>query len=167
VTGLTPAQTAFLVALGAILVIVALFALLVVARARRTGGGVVGPVARLGRPSIARLEVHRWAFYAHRVSGVAIFAFLALHLVDVGLVAISSALYDEVHALYGTLALRIFEVGLLAGILFHAANGLRLLVIDLVDVGARASERMLWLAIGLTIVLTIPAGAVILAPAFA
>jgi succinate dehydrogenase / fumarate reductase cytochrome b subunit len=167
VTGLTPAQTAFLVALATILVLVTLFAAVVLARARRSSGALSGPAARLARPSIARLEVHRWAFYAHRVSGVAIFAFLILHLVDVGLVAISSELYDEVHALYGTLALRVFEVGLLAGILFHAANGLRLLVIDLVDVGARASERMLWLAIAVTIVLTIPAGAIILGPAFA
>jgi len=167
VTGLTPAQTAFLVALGVILVVVALFALVVLRRAGRAGGGLSGPVARLGRPSVARLELHRWAFYAHRVSGVAILAFLALHLVDVGLVAISSDLYDEVHALYGTLALRLFEVGLLAGILFHTANGLRLLVIDLVDVGSRTSERMLWLAIVLTVVLTVPAGAVILAPALA
>jgi succinate dehydrogenase / fumarate reductase cytochrome b subunit len=167
VTELTPAQAAFLVALGVILLVVALFAVFVLDRARRTGGGLSGPVARLGRPSVARLELHRWAFYAHRVSGVAILAFLALHLVDVGLVAISSELYDEVHALYGTLALRIFEVGLLAGILFHATNGLRLLVIDLVEVGSRTSERMLWLAIVLTVVLTIPAGAIILGPALA
>ncbi len=90
-----------------------------------------------------------------------------LQLVDVGLIAISPALYDEVHALYGTPVLRGFEVGLFAVIVFHAANGLRLLVIDLVDVGARTSERLLWLAIGLTILVTVPASVVILRPVIA
>lgn len=162
---MTAAQSAFLVALAVVLALVALFAGLVVARARHSAGASsFGLVARLGRPSTARIEVHRWAFYAHRVSGVGILAFLALHLVDVGLVAVSPTLYDEVHTMYGTPPLRVFEVGLLAGILFHAFNGLRLVVLDLVDVDARTSERLLGLAIALTIVLTIPAAAVILAP---
>lgn len=164
---MTAAQLTFLGALGAITLAIAAFGALVVVRSRRSAGGSAGVVARLARPSVARLELHRWAYYAHRVSGIAIFAFLALHLVDVGLVAISPDLYDEVHSLYGTPPMRVFEVVLLAGILFHAANGLRLIAMDLVDVGARTSERLLWLAIAITVVLTIPAGIIILAPVFA
>lgn len=165
---MTPAQASFLVALTAILLGVTAFAVVVVGAGRRSAGAeTLGVVTRLARPRTARLELHRWAYYAHRVSGLAILGFLALHLVDVGLVAISPALYDEVHALYGTLPLRVFEVGLLAGILFHAANGLRLLVLDLVDVRAATSERLLWVAIAVTIVLTIPAAAIILGPALA
>jgi succinate dehydrogenase / fumarate reductase cytochrome b subunit len=164
---MTPAQLAFLVALLTILALVGVFGLLVVRGARHVaGGGRIGVLGRLGRPSTARLELHRWAFYAHRISGLGIFGFLALHLVDVGLVAVSPALYDEVHALYGTPLLRAFEVGLLAGILFHAFNGLRLLHLDLFDTDARTSERLLWLAVVLAIVVTIPAGVVILGPVF-
>ena len=163
---MSPAQLAFLSALAAISVTITVFGMLVLVRSRRAAG--VGPavVARLGRPSVARLELHRWAYYAHRVSGIGIFAFLALHLVDVGLVAISLDLYDEVHSLYGTPPMRVFEIVLLAGILFHAANGLRLLLLDLMDVGARTSERLLWLAIAVTVVLTIPGSVIILAPVF-
>jgi succinate dehydrogenase / fumarate reductase cytochrome b subunit len=140
---MTPAQATFLAALTIILGLVAVFGVLVVSRSRRAiEGGSGNLVTRLSRPSSARLEVHRWAHYAHRVSGIGIFAFLALHLVDVGLVAISPALYDEVHALYGSPPLRVFEVGL------------------------RASERLLWLAVVLTVALTVPAAAVILAPMF-
>jgi succinate dehydrogenase / fumarate reductase cytochrome b subunit len=165
---MTPAQTAFLTALGTILVLVGAFGLFVVIRARRASRVPASSILRrLGRPSVARLELHRWAFYAHRTGGLAILGFLALHLVDVGLVAISPALYDEVHSLYGTPLLRAFEVGLLAAILFHALDGLRLLVLDLVDVGWRASERLLWLAVVVTVVLTIPAAVLILGPAFA
>lgn len=164
---MTPAQVAFLAALSLISLGIGAFGAFVVARSRRAAGGRPGVLARLGRPSVARMELHRWAYYAHRVSGMAIFGFLALHLVDVGLVAVDPALYDEVHALYGTPPLRVFEVALLAGILFHAANGLRLLGMDLVDVGARTSERLLWACLAITVVLTVPAAAIILAPVFA
>jgi succinate dehydrogenase / fumarate reductase cytochrome b subunit len=162
---MTLAQTAFLVALTLILAGVALAGVAIVARSRRGAGvGAATVIARLGRPSVARLELHRWAFYAHRISGLAILGFLALHVVDVGLVAIAPALYDEVHHLYGTPAMRVFEVALLAGILFHTCNGLRLLALDLVDAGARTSERLLIAAAFATILLTIPVAAIILRP---
>ncbi len=164
---MTPAQTAFLVGLSLVSLGIVAFAILVLARARAAVGRPPGLLSRLARPSTARLEVHRWAFYAHRISGLAIFAFLALHLVDVGLIAVSSDLYDEVHALYGTAPMRVFEVLLLAGILYHALNGLRLLALDIVDTNARVSERLLWMAIGGTVLLTIPAAIVILGPVLA
>jgi succinate dehydrogenase / fumarate reductase cytochrome b subunit len=164
---MTPAQLAFLAGLGVVTVSILAYGVVVVARARRAAGGSPGLIARLGRPSTARLELHRWAFYAHRISGLAIFAFLALHLVDVGLIAISPDLYNEVHSLYGSTPMRMFEVALLAGILWHACNGLRLVLLDVLDVGARASERMLWAALVATIALTVPAAIVILGPAFA
>lgn len=164
---MTPAQLAFLAGLGVVTLAIVVYGVVVIARARRAAGGSPGLIARLGRPSTARLELHRWAFYAHRISGVAIFAFLALHLVDVGLIAISPDLYDEVHSLYGSTPMRLFEVALLAGILWHACNGLRLLVLDVFDVGLRGSERMLWAALVVTVALTLPAAVVILGPAFA
>lgn len=164
---MTPAQLAFLAGLGVVTLAIVVYGVVVIARARRAAGGSPGLIARLGRPSTARLELHRWAFYAHRISGLAIFAFLALHLVDVGLIAISPHLYDEVHSLYGSTPMRLFEVVLLAGILWHACNGLRLLVLDVFDIGLRDSERMLWAALVVTVALTIPAAAVILGPAFA
>jgi succinate dehydrogenase / fumarate reductase cytochrome b subunit len=164
---MTPAQLAFLAGLGIVTATIVAYGVLVIASARRAAGGTPGLIARLGRPSTARLELHRWAFYAHRISGLAIFAFLALHMVDVGLIAISPGLYDEVHSLYGATPMRLFEVALLAGILWHACNGLRLLVLDVFDIGLRGSERMLWAALVVTVVLTIPAAVVILGPAFA
>lgn len=164
---MTPAQLAFIAGLTIVTSVILAYGLVVVVRSRLSAGGTPGLIARLGRPSTARLELHRWAFYAHRISGFAIFAFLALHIVDVGLIAISPSLYDEVHVLYGSTPMRLFEVALLAGILWHVLNGLRLLVLDLVDVGARTSERLLWAAFAATFALTVPAAIVILGPAFA
>lgn len=165
---MTPPQIAFLIALVAILVAIVAFAGVVLAAAARNVGDPTGPTAlvrRLSRAPRDRLELGRWGFWAHRVSGVAIFAFLILHLFDVGLYGLSRDLYDEVHALYGTAALRVFESGLLVAILFHALNGLRLLAIDLVDVGPRTAGRLLVLAAVVTLVLGAAGSAIILGPA--
>lgn len=162
---MTTAQSAFVAGLALALLVIAIVAVAVVAADRRAvGGGSIGFLERLSRPSTARIEVGRWAHLAHRISGLAILAFLVLHLVDVSLIAVSPALYDEVHQLYGTAPLRVFEVALLAAIVFHAFNGLRLIALDLVDLPGRVAERLLWAVLVVTVLLTVPAAAIILGP---
>ncbi len=167
---MTPPQLAFIGALSLITLGILLYSVLVIGRASRNLG--VRPVSgdllrRLGRSPLERPEIFPWAFYAHRISGLAIFAFLALHLVDVGLYAISAELYDEVHMVYGTPPMRVFESLLFAGILFHALNGLRLLAIDLVDVGPVTTARSLRIVTVITIVGSLGGAAIIMAPVFA
>jgi succinate dehydrogenase / fumarate reductase cytochrome b subunit len=160
-------QLVFLAGFAIVLVAVVAFGLLVVAAASRNVGDsvvVTEVVRRLGRAPADRLEAGRWAFYAHRIGGVAIFAFLVLHLGDVALYAISPTLYDDVHALYGSPPLRVFESALLLAILFHAFNGLRLLAIDLTEVGPATAHRLLLATAALTGVLWLAGSVVILAP---
>jgi succinate dehydrogenase / fumarate reductase cytochrome b subunit len=165
---MTLPQLAFLGALAFVLVVIVLAAVVVVVTAgRKTGDptGSSGVLHRLSRAPRDRIELGWWAFWAHRVSGVAIFAFLALHLVDVSLYAVSAELYDEVHVLYGTLGLRLFECGLLLAILFHALNGLRLLAMDLFEIGPTMAGRLLFGVVAFTIALGAAGSAIILAPA--
>ena len=70
-----------------------------------------------------------WAF--HRLSGVGIFAFIVLHVVDIYLIGGNPELYDEVLAFYASVPGRILEVVLGAALLYHALNGLRIIIIDL------------------------------------
>ena len=65
----------------------------------------------------------QWAFLFHRITGFGVFLFLMLHVVDVSLTN-NRRLYNDVHALYGNVVFRVFEVGLLFGLLYHALNGL-------------------------------------------
>lgn len=130
------------------------FGVLVVRTARVDDGGPFLSrelLARLARPGRERAELQRWAFYLHRISGVGLFAFLCLHVVDVGLVVISRPLYDEVHEVYGSVPMRVAEVGLLLGLLFHTFNGLRLIAVDIADLGLTASTRALYAVLGATV----------------
>jgi succinate dehydrogenase / fumarate reductase cytochrome b subunit len=164
---MTVAQGLFLVGLSLVLLAVVGFGVVVAVGAARAGSGSYLTrdfVRRLQRSPAERAELDRWAFYAHRLTGFAVFAFLLLHLVDVGLYSISHNVYDDVHEIYGSVVLRLFECGLLFAILFHAFNGLRLLAIDLANLDVARSRRLLVVAVGLTVVFGVSGSAVILAP---
>ena len=68
------------------------------------------------------------------------------------------------HGLYGTPVMRVFECALLLALLFHALNGLRLVAVDLFDLGVRAATRVLGGEVVVSLVGTVAGSAVILAP---
>ncbi len=105
----------------------------------------------------------QWAFIGHRVSGMLVFFFLLLHIVDVSLLA-RPHLYDEVHELYGNVLLRLFEVGLLAALLFHSFNGLRIVMIDFFPGAIRSEKVMFTIVLFFTVILTAVGGFVIMKP---
>lgn len=106
----------------------------------------------------------QWAFVGHRVSGVLVFLFLLLHIVDVSLINISAEVYDEVHRLYGNVVLRIFEVGLLFALLFHSLNGLRIVALDFFPGAVHQERRLLSVVVFLTVAVGVPCGYIILEP---
>lgn len=106
----------------------------------------------------------QWAFVGHRITGFLVFLFLLLHVVDVSLVNIDPDLYDDVHSLYGNVVLRLFEVGLLGALVFHAFNGLRIVMIDFFPGAVRNEEVMFKAVMSITTVLTLAGGWVIMRP---
>ena len=166
---MTVARIVFLTGLAAVLVATMVSGVAVYSAAvRATGRGTPRAelLNRLRRLPSDRAEQATWAFLAHRISGIGIFLFLALHIFDVGLITISEGLYDEVHELFTTAPLRVIECGLLIALLFHTFNGVRLLVIDLIDMGPAASGRALTAVVAATTVLGLAGSIMILAPVF-
>ncbi len=163
---MTWAQWLFLAGFALVNAVVGGAVVLVVRGARRVDGGAhVGALLRrLGRLPTERSEANRWAFYAHRLTGVGVLAFLALHILDVALYAVSPHRFDEVHALYGTAGMRVFECGLLLALVYHALNGLRVVAIDAFDLGPRAAGRLLTGVVGVTVLSTAAGSVVILRP---
>jgi succinate dehydrogenase / fumarate reductase cytochrome b subunit len=103
-----------------------------------------------------------WAF--HRISGVAIFLFVVLHVVDIYLVGGDPGAYDTILQVYASLPGRIMEILLGAALLYHALNGLRILIIDLWP-AMTVHHRFLWYASWVIFVAVgIPAAYIILKP---
>jgi succinate dehydrogenase cytochrome b subunit len=119
---------------------------------------------KAGNSTIYKGRSGQWAFVAHRTSGFLVFLFLLLHIVDVSLINADTELYDEVHALYGNILLRVFECGLLLALLFHSLNGLRIVIVDFFP-RAVANEKALTAGVvALTVLAGVPGCLVILWP---
>jgi succinate dehydrogenase / fumarate reductase cytochrome b subunit len=118
-------------------------------------------VSTVGTPY--RGKSGQWAFISHRVSGFLVFMFLMLHVVDVSLVQ-DKHLYNEVHAVYGNVVLRVFEVGLLFALVFHALNGLRIILIDFFPDAIRRDKTLFAVVVFITLAAGIPGAYIILRP---
>lgn len=94
-----------------------------------------------------------WSWVLHRITGVAIFFFLLVHIMDTALVRIDPAAYNAVIGTYKTPIIGLGELGLVAAILFHALNGIRVILIDFWRKGAKYQNVMFWIVVGLAALL--------------
>ncbi len=119
---------------------------------------------RAGNATVYKGRSGQWAFVAHRTTGFLVFMFLLLHIVDVSLINADVELYDEVHALYGNILLRIFECGLLLALLFHSLNGLRIVIVDFFPRAVSNEKALTAGVVALTLLAGVPGCLVILWP---
>jgi succinate dehydrogenase / fumarate reductase, cytochrome b subunit len=79
---------------------------------------------------IYRGGVGQWSWAAHRITGVGIVAFLFGHIVDTFGLGFGPELYDETISLYQQWWFKPFELLLIGAVLYHALNGLRIILFD-------------------------------------
>jgi succinate dehydrogenase / fumarate reductase cytochrome b subunit len=97
-----------------------------------------------------------WSWVAQRITGIAVFFFLYVHVLDTALVRVSPEAYDLVIATYKTPIVNLLEVGLVGAVLYHALNGLRVIAVDFWARGPRYQRQMLWVVVGIWLVVMIP-----------
>lgn len=74
--------------------------------------------------------IGQWSWAAHRMTGVLVVAFLFGHIVDTFAIGFGPTLYNETISLYKQWWFKPFEVALIAAVLFHALNGMRIILFD-------------------------------------
>ena len=105
-----------------------------------------------------------WAF--HRVSGLAIFAFVLLHVFDIYLAGADPKVYDDLLKFYASPAGRIMEVLLGAALFYHSLNGIRILLMDFWP-RLTVYHKQIWYANWVIfIVVGVPGAIIILKPIF-
>jgi succinate dehydrogenase / fumarate reductase cytochrome b subunit len=97
-----------------------------------------------------------WSWVAQRITGISVFFFLYVHVLDTALVRVSPEAYDLVIATYKTPIVNLLEVGLVGAVLYHALNGLRVIAVDFRSRGPRFQKQMLWGVVGFWVVVMIP-----------
>ncbi|PZU40016.1 MAG: succinate dehydrogenase, cytochrome b556 subunit [Microbacterium sp.] len=90
-----------------------------------------------------------WSWVLHRITGVAIFFFLLVHVLDTALIRVSPEAYDAVIGTYKNPIMGIGEVALVGAIAYHAFNGLRIILIDFWSKGAKYQRQMFWGVLGI------------------
>jgi len=107
-----------------------------------------------------------WTWVLHRATGLGILLFLIIHVVDTALVIYWPGLYDHALRIYQNPVFRVGELAIYFSVLFHALNGLRIIVQDFWP-GAMLHQRRLGLAaITAAVVLILPVAWIMLAPLF-
>jgi len=107
------------------------------------------------------------AWMLHRVTGVGVFLFLALHILNIFLMSFPSDVFNSVLVLYHNLVFKLLTVfGLYLGVLYHALNGIRVMIVDFWP-GAGRYQAPLWRVQMVIFVLAfVPSAAVMLTRMF-
>lgn len=109
------------------------------------------------RRTLYRGDPGMWSWVLHRITGATIFFFLFVHVMDTALVRVSPQAYNEVVETYKTPIVGLMEIGLVAAVLYHALNGVRVILIDFWANGPRYQRLMLWVIAAVWLLVMVPA----------
>lgn len=75
--------------------------------------------------------VGQLSFILHRLTGLGILLFLAVHVVDTSTVFFFPSLYKDAIAIYRSVPFMIGEIFLVFSVIYHGVNGARIAILDL------------------------------------
>ncbi len=107
-----------------------------------------------------------WSWILHRVTGVAVLIFLLAHIIDTMLIGFGPQIYNLAIDLYRKPFFRIGEVLLAAAVLYHAINGVRIMIIDFCPGSTVFQRRLFYGGAALFFALFIPGAYFMLRPMF-
>ncbi|GAB2639504.1 succinate dehydrogenase, cytochrome b556 subunit [Gordonia jinhuaensis] len=95
--------------------------------------------------SLYRGDPGMWSWVLHRITGVSIFFFLFVHVLDTAVIRVDPNKYTQVVDTYKNPVVGLMEIGLVACVLYHALNGIRIILVDFWAKGPKYQRQMLWI----------------------
>lgn len=111
-----------------------------------------------------RVSWAQLAWFGHRASGLGVLLFLFLHIVETSTILFGPEVYDFTQTFYANLPAKIGEVLLMAALVYHSLNGLRVIVMDFWPSTTIYYRPLTYGVIAATTISMIPLGLVILTP---
>lgn len=106
-----------------------------------------------------------WMF--HRITGVGVFLFLAGHIANIFLMAFPSDVFDSVLFLYNSVLFKLLSIfGLYLGVLYHALNGIRVMIVDFWPRAGKYQAPLWRIQVVIFLLAYVPSAAVMLARMF-
>jgi len=98
----------------------------------------------------------QWTWVAHRATGVIIILFLFAHVVDTAVIGWGPNAYNKVIAVYRNPGVGFLELVLVACVMFHALNGVRIMIVDFWPKATLWYRQLAYGTIGLFVASMIP-----------
>jgi succinate dehydrogenase / fumarate reductase cytochrome b subunit len=108
----------------------------------------------------------QWSFFLHRLTGLGVLLFLLLHIIDITLAGFGPKVYNDSIKIFSTGAIRLASLALIASVLYHAFNGVRIILIDFWPAAHKYQRQMFYAVLALSILCFLPMAYFVLAPIF-
>jgi len=102
----------------------------------------------------------------HRVGGLGILLFLFLHVFDIYLMNLGKETFSKFLFLYSGPPFKVMEVFLIFGVIYHAINGLRVIIVDFWPSSTKYQRLMYRIALVVVLLIFVPAAIVTLSTLF-
>lgn len=103
-----------------------------------------------------RGAIGQWSWVLHRVTGLGVVLFLALHVVGVAFAFYAPGLWEKEIFIYQSPLFTIGEFGLVACVFYHAYNGLRIAILDNNPRLWKYQKNAMYFVLGATVVTLVP-----------
>lgn len=108
----------------------------------------------------------QWSWMLHRAAGLGIVLFLYLHIFDIWLIGLGKDVFNDFLFLYNAPVFKVFETFLIFGVLFHAVNGARIVLVDLMPGMARHQRKLVYIETAIMLTVLVPTIWVTIEPFF-
>lgn len=98
----------------------------------------------------------QWSWILHRITGLGVVFFLFLHVIDTSWAVFYPDKYVEAIAVYQSPLFTVGEFALVAAVVYHAINGLRISLLDYRPNLWRYQQRAALIVLGVSILILIP-----------
>jgi succinate dehydrogenase / fumarate reductase, cytochrome b subunit len=124
-------------------------------------------ISNLFRAVTYRGQEGQIAWMLHRIAGVGVFVFLAGHIFDIFLMAFGPEVFDALLFFYHQFFFKLLIIfGLYLGVLYHALNGIRIVIIDFWPGMAKHQARLWRIQMGIFILAYIPSATIMVSRMF-
>lgn len=103
-----------------------------------------------------------WSFLFHRVTGLVLAAWVLLFTIEQSTLLAGPDTYDRFRGMLTAGPFRLFEIAVVASAVFHALNGLRIVLTDFVPSSTAHTDRLLRAQTAAFFALAVPAAWIIL-----
>jgi succinate dehydrogenase / fumarate reductase, cytochrome b subunit len=97
-----------------------------------------------------------WSWILHRLTGLGVLVFLLIHILDISLIGWGPRVFDRLLFIYRGRVFRVMEVLLAGAVIYHALNGIRIVIIDFWPAATTVHRKLIWAVAVIFVVVFVP-----------